>query len=177
MGLGLPALGRRRLRNDGLLVALLVGAVAGLGVAAALVLRLPSHSNQPVKPVAVVDTRNSSTPTLTNVNEAELSLAYITLLPPDAADKPKVSSNQAAAFALKEFPFAGAEVRQVLLARVDYSGAPGSGHEFCWVVDLTPRTGRIVLGGGTPGSPVPTAKWFLVFVNAVTGDLVFARAD
>jgi hypothetical protein len=186
MGLGLPALTGRnrdarvlRISAAALLIVGTVTAVAAFALRPFVGYRYAAAVQRSVavaQSAPAVTVNRPTAPTLANVSANELAKGAIALVAPQAVDTPTISPQKAGATALHEFPFAGSGVRQVLLARVRYTGAPGRGNELCWVVDLTPPPGGFPIGAGAPGTAPPPARWFVVFINAVTGDLVFAHA-
>jgi len=93
------------------------------------------------------------------------------MLNPFPWDQAQVTHAQAEQIALKQDP--GGSVLQTVLAEVVLTNPSASKPRLCWVVSMP---GSLVVSDGPPGSPRRTAKWYLILIDAHSGEFIQGSA-
>jgi hypothetical protein len=129
--------------------------------------------------VALISATVPAAPSLHAATASQLAHGQMELGAP-GTDTPVVSSKEAIAAAGAAFPAiyqAAGGAHQVVLARVKDPNKIPPFDRLCWVVDLTPPASFVMPGG--PAGQLPIRKtaehWFVVVVDARSGQVVFAR--
>jgi hypothetical protein len=107
-------------------------------------------------------------PTLSGASPSDLSASGIVLLNPFPWDTPQVHLSDAQQTALNREP-AGTSSSQSALAEVIETHGSSKLPRLCWVFSLP---GNLVLTHGPPGSPRGHATYYLVLIDAHTGEFV-----
>jgi hypothetical protein len=110
-------------------------------------------------------------PSLRNVSVDRLSQSGIVMLNPFPWDEPEVSRAQAEQIALKQGP--GGNIVQTVLAEVVLTNPSTAKPRLCWVVSLP---GSQIVSHGPPGSERRTANWYLILVDAHSGEFIQGSA-
>lgn len=110
-------------------------------------------------------------PSVRAVSAERLSRAGIVMLNPFPWDQAQVTHAQAEQIALKQDP--GGSVLQTVLAEVVLTNPSASKPRLCWVVSMP---GSLVVSDGPPGSPRRTAKWYLILIDAHSGEFIQGSA-
>lgn len=141
------------------LMAALLGVVLVVGVGIMLVGSTPADSTNTVR--------------LRDVTPERLAANGIQLVPPPSGEHAVVAMAAAEqAASLRGRPGATTSVREAVLAQVVEDGS--SIDRLCWVVSLDP-TGWFKFHG-PPTASHEGAKWFLVYIDAITGDWIGSDA-
>jgi hypothetical protein len=110
-------------------------------------------------------------PSLRNVSAERLSQSGIVMLNPFPWDGPQVSRAQAEQIALKQGP--GGSVVQTVLAEVVLTNPSPAKPRLCWVVSLPSSQ---IVSSGPPGSQRRTADWYLILIDAHSGEFIQGSA-
>ena len=110
-------------------------------------------------------------PSLRNVSAERLSQSGIVMLNPFPWDESEMSRAQAEQIALKQGP--GGSVVQTVLAEVVLTNPSPAKPRLCWVVSLP---GSQIVSSGPPGSARRTASWYLVLIDAHSGEFIQGSA-
>lgn len=110
-------------------------------------------------------------PSLRAVSDERLSASGTELLNPFPWDQPQVTRAQAEQIAVHQAP--GGPVLQSVLAEVIQTNGGSKQPRLCWVVSLP---GSLISSHGPPGSPPRHASYYLVFIDADTGEFVSGSA-
>jgi hypothetical protein len=110
-------------------------------------------------------------PSIKTVSAQRLEQAGIVLANPFPWDRPAVSASDAERTAL--IGYSGQSSLQTVLAEVFFTGTNSKQPRLCWVISLP---GSLVSSHGPPGSPHSQASFYLVFVDAQTGEFVQGTA-
>jgi hypothetical protein len=105
------------------------------------------------------------------VSAERLSQSGIVLLNPFPWDPPKVTQAQAEQIVLNQS--CGGTVLQTVLAEVVLTNSSWTKPRLCWVVSMP---GSLILSSGSPGSRQQTAKWYLILIDAHSGEFVQGSA-
>ena len=93
------------------------------------------------------------------------------MLNPFPWDPPQITKSQAEQLALKQAP--GGTILQTVLAEVVLTNPSSTKPRLCWVVSLP---GSLILSHGPPGSPQRTANWYVILIDAHSGEFVQGSA-
>ena len=110
-------------------------------------------------------------PSVRGVSAERLSQSGIVLLNPFPWDPPKVTQAQAEQIVLNQS--SGGTVLQTVLAEVVLTNSSWTKPRLCWVVSMP---GSLILSSGPPGSRQQTAKWYLILIDAHSGEFVQGSA-
>jgi hypothetical protein len=110
-------------------------------------------------------------PSLRGVSAARLSQSGIVMLNPFPWDPPQVTQGQAEQIALKDAP--GGAVLQTILAEVILTNPSAAKPRLCWVVSMP---GSLVMSHGPAGSRQRTANWYVILIDAHSGEFVQGSA-
>jgi len=110
-------------------------------------------------------------PSVRAVSAERLSQSGIVLLNPFPWDQPNVTQAQAVQTTLKQS--SGGTVLQTVLAEVVLTNPSTTKPRLCWVVSMP---GSLILSHGSPGSRQQTAKWYLIVIDAHSGEFVQGSA-
>jgi len=110
-------------------------------------------------------------PSVPGVSAERLSQSGIVMLNPFPWDPPQITKSQAEQLALKQAP--GGTILQTVLAEVVLTNPSSTKPRLCWVVSLP---GSLILSHGPPGSPQRTANWYVILIDAHSGEFVQGSA-
>jgi hypothetical protein len=110
-------------------------------------------------------------PSVKGVSADRLSKSGIVLLNAFPWDSPQVTQRGAEQIALKQAP--GGTVLQTVLAEVLLTNPSSSTPRLCWVVSMP---GSVILSHGPPGSRQRTANWYVILIDAHTGEFIQGSA-
>jgi hypothetical protein len=110
-------------------------------------------------------------PTIKTVSAQRLSEAGVVLINPFPWDQAAVTRGGAEQAAMKLGP--GGPVLQSALSEVLFTGLSAKQPRLCWVVSLP---GSLAGSHGPIGSPQRTASFYLVFIDAQTGEFIQGTA-
>ena len=110
-------------------------------------------------------------PSVRGVSAERLSQSGIVMLNPFPWDPPQVTLGQAEQIALKRAP--GGTVLQTILAEVVLTDPSSAKPRLCWVVSMP---GSLVVSHGPPGSRQRTANWYVILIDAHSGEFVQGSA-
>jgi hypothetical protein len=110
-------------------------------------------------------------PSIRAVSADRLRQGGIVLVNPFPWDQPGVSEAEAERDAVKQGP--GGPVLQSVLAEVVLTNPSVTAPRLCWVVSLP---GSLVSSNGPPGSPQRHASFYLVLIDAHSGEFVEGTA-
>jgi hypothetical protein len=113
---------------------------------------------------------SSAGPSLDSVSAQTLAAGGITLSSPVAS----AAVSKDAALQRAQSQFAGAQVREAVLAQVRDDHQVPVVDKLCWAVSLAPPAGTG--STGPPGSTSRPASYLVVFIDAQTGAFVFGTA-
>jgi hypothetical protein len=86
-------------------------------------------------------------------------------------DPPQITKSQAEQFALKQAP--GGTILQTVLAEVVLTNPSSTKPRLCWVVSMP---GSLITSHGPPGSRQRTANWYIILIDAHSGEFVQGSA-
>jgi hypothetical protein len=133
--------------------------LAGLAVAAILVF------------AAVRLLHPATAPSVRGVSAERLSEYGIVMLNPFPWDVPKTTAGEAQQTSLKQEP--AGTVLQTVLAEVVLTNPSTSKPRLCWVVSMP---GSLIPSYGPPGSRKLTATWYIILIDAHSGEFVQGSA-
>ena len=110
-------------------------------------------------------------PSVPGVSAEQLSQSGIVMLNPFPWDPPQLTKGQAEQLALKQAP--GGTVLQSVLAEVILTNPSSTKPRLCWVVSLP---GSLIMSHGPPGSRQRTANWYVILIDAHSGEFVQGSA-
>ena len=110
-------------------------------------------------------------PSLTGVSAERLSQSGIVTLNPFPWDPPQITKGQAEQLALKQAP--GGTILQAVLAEVVLTNPSGTKPRLCWLVSMP---GSLIMSHGPPGSPRRTANWYVILIDAHSGEFIQGSA-
>lgn len=110
-------------------------------------------------------------PSVPGVSAERLSQSGIVMLNPFPWDPPQLTKGQAEQLALKQAP--GGTVLQSVLAEVILTNPSSTTPRLCWVVSLP---GSLIMSHGPPGSRQRTANWYVILIDAHSGEFVQGSA-
>jgi len=110
-------------------------------------------------------------PSVPGVSAERLSQSGIVMLNPFPWDPPQITKSQAEQLALKQAP--GGTILQTVLAEVVLTNPSSTKPRLCWVVSLP---GSLILSHGPPGSPQRPANWYVILIDAHSGEFVQGSA-
>ena len=110
-------------------------------------------------------------PSVPGVSAERLSQSGIVMLNPFPWDPPQIPKGQAEQIALKQAP--GGNVLQTVLAEVILTNPSSTKPRLCWVVSLP---GSLITSHGPPGSRQRTANWYVILIDAHSGEFVQGSA-
>jgi hypothetical protein len=110
-------------------------------------------------------------PSVADVSAERLSQSGIVMLNPFPWDPPQITKGQAEQLALKQAP--GGTVLQTVLAEVILTNPSSTKPRLCWVVSLP---GSLIMSHGPPGSRQRTANWYVILIDAHSGEFVQGSA-
>jgi hypothetical protein len=110
-------------------------------------------------------------PSVAGVSAERLSQSGIVMLNPFPWDPPQITKGQAEQLALKQAP--GGTVLQTVLAEVILTNPSSTKPRLCWVVSLP---GSLIMSHGPPGSRQRTANWYVILIDAHSGEFVQGSA-
>jgi hypothetical protein len=110
-------------------------------------------------------------PSVPGVSAERLSQSGIVMLNPFPWDPPQLTKGQAEQVALKQAP--GGTVLQTVLAEVILTNPSATTPRLCWVVSLP---GSLIMSHGPPGSRQRTANWYVILIDAHSGEFVQGSA-
>jgi hypothetical protein len=110
-------------------------------------------------------------PAVAGVSAERLSQSGIVMLNPFPWDPPQITKGQAEQLALKQAP--GGTVLQTVLAEVILTNPSSTKPRLCWVVSLP---GSLIMSHGPPGSRQRTANWYVILIDAHSGEFVQGSA-
>jgi hypothetical protein len=105
------------------------------------------------------------------VRGERLSQSGIVMLNAFPWDSPQITQGQAEQIALRQAP--GGAVLQTVLAKVVLTNLSSRQPRLCWVVSMP---GSLILSHGPPGSRQQTAKWYVILIDAHSGEFVQGSA-
>lgn len=110
-------------------------------------------------------------PSVKGVSTERLSQSGIVMLNGFPWDSPQVTEGRAEQIALKQAP--GGTVLQTVLAEVILTNPSSNKPRLCWVVSMP---GSLVISHGPPGSRQRTANWYVILIDAHTGEFIQGSA-
>jgi hypothetical protein len=110
-------------------------------------------------------------PSVPGVSAEGLSQSGIVMLNPFPWDPPQITKSQAVQLALKQAP--GGTVLQTVLAEVVLTNPSSTKPRLCWVVSMP---GSLIMSHGPAGSPQRTANWYIILIDAHSGEFVQGSA-
>jgi hypothetical protein len=110
-------------------------------------------------------------PSVRGVSAERLSQSGIVMFNPFPWDPPQISQSQAEQIASKQA--SGGTVLQSVLAEVFLTNPSTTKPRLCWVVSLP---GSLVVSNGPPGSRQQTANWYVILIDAHSGEFVKGSA-
>ena len=110
-------------------------------------------------------------PSVPGVSAERLSQSGIVMLNPFPWDPPQLTKGQAEQLALKQAP--GGTVLETVLAEVVLTNPAATKPRLCWVVSLP---GSLMVSNGPPGSRQRTANWYVILIDAHSGEFVQGSA-
>ena len=110
-------------------------------------------------------------PSVPGVSAERLSQSGIVMLNPFPWDPPQLTKGQAEQLALKQAP--GGTVLETVLAEVVLTNPSATKPRLCWVVSLP---GSLMVSNGPPGSRQRTANWYVILIDAHSGEFVQGSA-
>ncbi len=106
-------------------------------------------------------------PSVRGVSAERLSQSGIVMLNAFPWDSPQITQGQADQIALKQAP--GGTVLQTILAEVVLTNPSSSKPRLWWVMSMP---GSLILSHGPPGSRQRTANWYLILIDAHSGEFI-----
>jgi hypothetical protein len=115
--------------------------------------------------------RPSLGPSITSVSAERLSQHGVVLTNPFPWDQPRIGRSKAEQIAIAQAQ--GGTVLQSVLAEVVMTNPSLRQPRLCWVVSFP---GSLVVSNGPPGSAQSHASFYLIFIDARTGEFVQGTA-
>jgi hypothetical protein len=110
-------------------------------------------------------------PSVRGVSAERLSRSGIVMVNAFPWDSPQVTQGQAGQIALKQAP--GGTVLQTVLAEVVLTNSSFTKPRLCWVVSMP---ASLIVSSGPPGSPRRTATWYVILIDAHSGEFIQGSA-
>jgi hypothetical protein len=110
-------------------------------------------------------------PSLPGVSAEQLSNSGLVMLNPFPWDPAQITKGQAEQLAVKQAP--GGTALQTVLAEVVLTNSSSTKPRLCWVVSMP---GSLTSSHGPPGSRQRTANWYVILIDAHSGDFVQGSA-
>ncbi len=110
-------------------------------------------------------------PSVPGVSAERLSQSGIVMLNPFPWDPPQITKSQAEQLALKQAP--GGTILQTVLAEVVLTNPSSTKPRLCWVMSMP---GSLIMSNGPAGSPQRTANWYIILIDAHSGEFVRGSA-
>jgi hypothetical protein len=110
-------------------------------------------------------------PSVPGVSAERLSQSGIVILNPFPWDPSQITKGQAEQRALRQAP--GGAILQTVLAEVVLTNPSSTKPRLCWVVSMP---GSLVMSHGPQGSRQRTANWYVILIDAHSGEFVQGSA-